>query len=160
MLTWYALIFIRSNTCLKTFGSDEMENSTKLLLASIINRFTWEVVYFMHNNKIKIKKPDLKIMIKSSDQDGGIGRYSSLPCTIKRRITTNVKTRNNHNCQKIKLYRSLTTKELKKEHSSRLVGRAEMGNQSEQGAQKGRGWWSEPAQAVAGRLEYPTFTYG
>ena len=29
---------------------------------------------------------------------------------------------NNQNCQKIKLHGSLTTKELKKKHSSRLVG--------------------------------------
>ena len=32
------------------------------------------------------------------------------------------KNKNNQNCQKIKLYGSLTTKELKKKHSFRLVG--------------------------------------
>ena len=42
----------------------------------------------------------------------------------KRRTTTNLKTKNNQNCQKIKLYGSLTTKELKKK-LSRLVGGAE-----------------------------------
>ena len=36
------------------------------------------------------------------------------PHTTKRR-TTNLKTKNNQNCQKIKLYGSPTTKELKKE---------------------------------------------
>ena len=48
-----------------------------------------------------------------------------LPHTTKRRTTTNLKTKSNQNCQKIELYGSLTTKELKKKHSSRLVGGAE-----------------------------------
>ena len=48
-----------------------------------------------------------------------------LPRTTKRKTTTNLKTKNNQNYQKIKLYGSLTTKELKKKHSSRLVGGAE-----------------------------------
>ena len=51
------------------------------------------------------------------------------PCTNKRRTTTNLNTKNNQNYQKIKLYGSLTTKELKKKHSSRLVGGEEMGSQ-------------------------------
>ena len=46
------------------------------------------------------------------------------PHTTKRRTTTNLKTKNNQNCQKIKLYGSLTNKELKKKHSSRPVGGA------------------------------------
>ena len=46
------------------------------------------------------------------------------PCTTRRRITTNLKTKNIQNCQKIELYGSLTTKELKKKHSSRPVGGA------------------------------------
>ena len=50
------------------------------------------------------------------------------PHTTKRRITTNLKTKNNQNCQKIELYGSLTTKELKKKQSSRLVERAETGS--------------------------------
>ena len=37
--------------------------------------------------------------------------------STKRRTTTNLKNKNNHNCQKIKLYGSPTTKELKKKHS-------------------------------------------
>ena len=53
-------------------------------------------------------------------QDGGIGRYALLPQTTKRRTTTNLKTKNNQNCQKIKLCVSPTIKELKK-HSSRLI---------------------------------------
>ena len=43
------------------------------------------------------------------------------PHTTKRRTTTNLKTKNNQNCQKIKVYGSLTTKEIKKKHSSRPV---------------------------------------
>ena len=36
--------------------------------------------------------------------------------------------KNNQPCQKIELDGSLTTKELKKKHSSRLVGEVEMGS--------------------------------
>ena len=57
----------------------------------------------------------------NSGQDGGIGRNGILPCSTKRKITTNLKTKSNQNCQKIKLHGTLTTKELKK-HSSRPVG--------------------------------------
>ena len=32
------------------------------------------------------------------------------PCTTKRRTTTNLKTKNNQNCQKIRLYGSPTTR--------------------------------------------------
>ena len=40
------------------------------------------------------------------------------------------KNKNHLSCQKIDLYGSLTIKELKKKHSSRLVGGAEMGRMS------------------------------
>ena len=50
------------------------------------------------------------------------------PLITKRRTTTNLKTKNNQNCQKIKLHGSPTTKELKKKHSSRPVGGPEMGS--------------------------------
>ena len=73
-------------------------------------------------------------------QDGGIGRYTSLLHAAKRRILTNLKTKNNQSCQKIKLYGSLTTKELKKKHSSRLVGRGEMGSQGREDMQQGGSW--------------------
>ena len=63
----------------------------------------------------------------SSGQDGGMGRDASFPRTIKRRITTNLKTINKQNCQNIKLHGTLITKELKK-HSSRPIGGAEMGS--------------------------------
>ena len=38
---------------------------------------------------------------------------------------------NNQNCQKIELHGNLTTKELKKTHTFRLVGVADMGSGSE-----------------------------
>ena len=71
------------------------------------------------------------------------------PCTTKRRTTTNLKTKTKktQNCQKIELYGSLTTKELKKKHSSRPVGGAEMGSQVER----------THGKAVAGGLGGPTF---
>ena len=59
---------------------------------------------------------------------GGVGSYTLPPHTTKRRTIANLKTKNNHNCQKTKLYGSPTTKELKKKHSSRLVGGAERGS--------------------------------
>ena len=64
-------------------------------------------------------------------QDGGIGRHTVPPHTTKRRTTTNLKTTNNQNLQKIELYGSPTTKELKKKHSSRPVGGAETGSWAE-----------------------------
>ena len=67
------------------------------------------------------------------------------PRTTKRRTTTNLK-RKNQNCQKIKLYGSPTTKELKKIHSSRLVGGAETGSQAD---------WIH-GKAVAGGAGGPT----
>ena len=64
------------------------------------------------------------------------------PRTIKRRKTTNLKTKNNHNCQKIKLYGSPKTKELKKKHSSRPIGGVETGSQDREDTQQGGSWRS------------------
>ena len=50
-----------------------------------------------------------------------------LPHVTKMRTATNLKTKNIQNFQKVKLYGSLTTKELKKKHSSRLIAGVEMG---------------------------------
>ena len=69
--------------------------------------------------------------IRTSGQDGGIGRHTVPRHTTKNRTTKNLKRKNNQNCQKIELYASLTTRELKKKHSFRLVGGAEMGSQAE-----------------------------
>ena len=82
----------------------------------------------------KLKRP-----YPTSGQDGGIGRNALLPHTTKRRTTTNLKTKNNQNCQKIELYGSLTTKELKMYHSSRLVGVAKMGSWAREDVGQGGG---------------------
>ena len=70
------------------------------------------------------------------------------PHTTKRRRTTNLKTKNNQNCQKIELDGSPTTKELKKKHSSRLAEGAEIGS------------WAESihGKAGAGGPDSPTLT--
>ena len=76
-----------------------------------------------------------------------------LPHTTER---TNLKAKNNQKCQKIELYGSLTTKELKKKHSPRLVGGAETGSQAERtGSEAAAGG---PDEAAAGRAGGPTFS--
>ena len=72
----------------------------------------------------------------TSGLGGSVGRYTVPPHRTKRR-TTNLKTKNNQNCQKIELYESLTTKELKKKHSSRPIGGAEMGSRGGEEALQG-----------------------
>ena len=57
-----------------------------------------------------------------------MGRHTVPPRTTKRRTTTNLKTKNNQDCQKIELYRNLKTEELKKKHSSRTAGGVETGS--------------------------------
>ena len=71
-----------------------------------------------------------------------------LPHTSKRRITTNVKTKINQNCQKTELCGSPRTKELKKKHSSRLVREAKMGSPVER----------THGKVVTGGPVGPTFT--
>ena len=78
-------------------------------------------VFYNNNNNNK--------RIGTCSQDGGIGKYTLPPCTTKRRTTTNLKTKNNQNCQKTELYGGPPPKELKKKHSSRLVGGVQMGSQ-------------------------------
>ena len=79
----------------------------------------------------------------SSVQDGGIGDGETLHFLTqqKRRITTNLNTKNNQNCQKIKLHGTSTTKEIKK-YSSRLVGGAQTGRWGGEDSQQGGGWWT------------------
>ena len=77
------------------------------------------------------------------------------PCTTKRRTTTNLKTKNTQNCQKIKLNGSLTMKDLKKLYSPRWVG----GVERRAGAE--RTWCGGgEAAAVASGMGSPTFTCG
>ena len=77
---------------------------------------------------------------QTAGQDGGIGRNTVPPRTTQRRTTTNLKTKNNQNCQKIELYGSSTTKELNKRHSFRLVGEAETGSWGGKDSQQGGSW--------------------
>ena len=63
--------------------------------------------------------------LQTSGQDGGVGRHVSPPCATTKRITTQSQN-NTQNCQKTEPYGSLATKDLKKPHSSRWVGGAEM----------------------------------
>ena len=90
----------------------------------------------------------LKTILWTFGQDGGIGRHASPPLTTIKRITTHLKTKYNQNCQKIKLYGSLTTEDLKRKYSSRWVGEVE----------------GEPGQrghrVAAHRMGGPTFTCG
>ena len=50
------------------------------------------------------------------------------------------KIKKNQNCQKIKLYRSLTTKELKKKHASRTIGGVETGSRGGEDSWQGSSW--------------------
>ena len=66
---------------------------------------------------------------QTSGQDGGVGSCALCPCATLHNPRKNYnqisKTNNTQNHQKIKLYGSPTTKDLKKPHSSRQVGGAE-----------------------------------
>ena len=99
----------------------------------------------LENNKFE------KLWIRGVGQDGVVGGYTLLPHTTERRTTTNLKTKNNPNCQISKLHGNLTTKELKK-HLSRLTGGAETESQSGEDAWQGSrpGWarWPLPHQDV------------
>ena len=74
--------------------------------------------------------------------------------------TTNLKTKNNKNCQKIELYVSLTTKELKKKHSLRLVGGVEMGSWGREDTWQDSGWGTRAGKVAGGGLGSPTFECG
>ena len=71
---------------------------------------------------------EIKLSNWTSGQDGGIGRYTLPPYTIKRSTITNLKTKNYQDCEKIELCGNPTTKELKKKHSFRWVEGAESGS--------------------------------
>ena len=74
-----------------------------------------------------------------------------LPRTTKR-TTTNLKTKNNQNCQKIELYGSPTIKELKK-HLFRLVGGADTGSQAGEDSWQSIAWSTWAGKMVAGGLD-------
>ena len=76
----------------------------------------------------------------TSSQDGDVGRCTLPPGMAKRRTTTDLKTKSSQNCQRVELYGSLTTKELKKKHAFGLVGGAEMGSQGGEDVWQSGGW--------------------
>ena len=84
----------------------------------------------------------------------GAGGHIAPPRTTKRRTTTSLETKNSQNSQKIELYVSPTTKELKKKHSLRPVGGAEMGSQAER--TRGKAAAGVPGEAADFRLSGPT----
>ena len=53
--------------------------------------------------------------MSGSSKDGGVGRTASFPCTTKRRITTNLKTKNNQNCQRSQTAWKSNNQEVKEE---------------------------------------------
>ena len=63
--------------------------------------------------------------MRTSSQDGSIGKHGSSPCTTTVKLQLNYRTNIIQNHQEIELYGSLTTKELKKLHSSGWIGGAE-----------------------------------
>ena len=79
------------------------------------------------------------------------------PCTTKKRTATNLKTKNNQNCQKIELYVSPTTKKLKKKHSFRPEGGEETVSQGGEDSQPGSGWWTGTGNVEARGPGGPTF---
>ena len=90
----------------------------------------------------------------TSGQDGGVGRYALVPRTPKEGEQQTSKQKNDQNCQKIELYGNPTIKELKKKHSSRLVGGVRWAARVERTCSKAVDWEDE---AAAGRLGSPTF---
>ena len=68
--------------------------------------------------------------------------------TTNKWTTTNLKRKNNQNCQKITLNGSPTTKELKKNHSSRLIGGVETGSWGGEVTQQGGSWRTGPHSHV------------
>ena len=80
-----------------------------------------------------------------------------MPPHSTKKTTTNLKTKNNRNCQKVKLYGSPTAKELKKKHSFRQVGGAETGSRGREDPEQDRGWWTTTGKVAAGGPGGPTF---
>ena len=78
---------------------------------------------------------DAEREFRTSSQDRGISRSLH----NQKKDKNKCKTKNNQNCQNIELYGSLTTKELEKKHSCRLVGGAETGSWDREDTQQGRG---------------------
>ena len=85
----------------------------------------------------------------TSGQDGDVGRHAVPPRTTKRRTTTSLKTEKQPELPENRTVWKLTTNELKKKHSSRPIGRAQMGSTGERTFSK----------AAAEGPSNPTFAY-
>ena len=72
-------------------------------------------------------------------QTRGVGRQY---CFLAKETKDNnqLKTINPQKCSQIELYENLTTKELKKKHSSRLIGGTEIHSQGRDDVQQGGSW--------------------
>ena len=98
----------------------------------------WQNLLNIYGRKSQVPKRDVKEKILTSILINNAiiinfwprwrSRQIHFASSHKRRTTTNLKTKDNQNCQKTELYGSQTTKELKKKHSSRLVGGVDMGS--------------------------------
>ena len=73
----------------------------------------------------------------------------------QKELQLDLKTNKTQHCQKIELYRNLTTKDLKKQHSFRRVGGME--SQTGREVQRCGVLWRSNS---SGRTDSPTFTYG
>ena len=87
-------------------------------------------------------------------------RYIHFASSHNQKKDKKFKTKNNQNFQKIELYGSPTTKELKKKPSFILVGRAETGSQGREDRWQGGSWRTRVGEAVAGGPGGPTFVCG
>ena len=83
-----------------------------------------------------------KCAVSTSGQDEGVAKHASPPCATAERITTNLKTNNTQNCQKVELYNE-GFKEATFIQMGRVAGRGSM-------VRRGGG----------GRTGGPTFTCG
>ena len=111
-------------------GTQSPDSSIKTPSSYLANQNSWRQEWFLCKERKLMNSAlrawiylDKNNVIGSSGQDGGIERNPLLPCTTKRRVTTNLKWISNQECQKIKLHRVPTTKELKKKstRTTRLV---------------------------------------
>ena len=103
-----------------------------------------------------------EMQIRTSSQDGGIGKHTVTLRTTKRR-TTNLKTKKQPELPKIELYGSLTTKELKKKQLTRPVGGAETGSWGKEAWQQlvdPVRWWLEERVVPHLHVDKPEGTTG
>ena len=69
---------------------------------------SWAVGSHWEHRESKFLVLKIHKAVATSSQDGGVDGHTLPPCTTIRRITTNLKTKNTQDCQKIELCGSLT----------------------------------------------------